>query len=452
MQQFIAALLFFLPAISSVLLQVLSATTSSLLKPIKATATTRPRQCAAKDHLGRNLPKQHLYKIITVIERNAVNDRGASLISKVNGSSEFQFNFNPAWFPIYKDSTRQVEDGLVVRVVDWQRHPEWANAGAMAMVSANFTQQKQQPPRRITADRVNESRISWAGAQPPHRKFGDIWGAADPRITYRAYNQQYYLTWDNCTKNCWPQRVTYLSTCAIPECHPLDPTASWTFHGAVFPFPYTSGAALLFRDDDDDANKENDNAPSHLAFVCNSNTADQIFVAESGDGLHWSIPANKSEQILLQGRPGCWDASGIAAGPQPERLQSSGDYLLIYNIDTGFPYHPNPLGRCAVGWAILDGNDPTHVVARAEEPLLTPTLPWEMCNATGKGPECQVPRVVFATGLRPLSSSSSNGALGLWEDEFYVIYGGADTVVGVAKIKVQFREGGLYTTVDGATG
>ena len=31
------------------------------------------------------------------------------------------------------------------------------------------------------------------------------------------------------------------------------------------------------------------------------------------------------------------------SGPQPERL-SNGDYLFIYNIDTGFPYKANPLG------------------------------------------------------------------------------------------------------------
>jgi predicted GH43/DUF377 family glycosyl hydrolase len=71
----------------------------------------------------------------------------------------------------------------------------------------------------------------------------------------------------------------------------------------------------------------------------------------------------------MAGRPGEWDASGVASGPQPERL-STGDYLMLYNIDTGFPYHPNPLGRCAVGWVVLDGADPARIVARAEEPLL----------------------------------------------------------------------------------
>lgn len=126
----------------------------------------------------------------------------------------------------------------------------------------------------------------------------------------------------------------------------------------------------------------------------------------------------------MNGRPGCWDAKGVAAGPQPERL-SNGDYLYIYNIDTGFPYHPNPLGRCAIGWAILDRDDPTLIVARSNGPILTADLPWEQCPGQQKSYSCQEPMVVFSTGLKPLG-----------DDQFYVLYGGADTDVGVAKIKV----------------
>jgi hypothetical protein len=59
-------------------------------------------------------------------------------------------------------------------------------------------------------------------------------------------------------------------------------------HGQVFPFPYTSGASLLFRDDNADG------AP-HLAFVCNSNTAAQILLAESQDGITWAKPKNASK-------------------------------------------------------------------------------------------------------------------------------------------------------------
>ena len=120
-------------------------------------------------------------------------------------------------------------------------------------------------------------------------------------------------------------------------------------------------------------------------------------------------------------RPSSWDHYGVAPAGQPARL-STGDYLFLYNIDTGFPYHPNPLGRCAVGWAVLDGADPSRIVARAEAPLLVPVLPYEAdCAAQG----CQQPWVVFSTGLKPLGG-----------DEFLVLYGGGDSVVGAARIVV----------------
>jgi predicted GH43/DUF377 family glycosyl hydrolase len=121
----------------------------------------------------------------------------------------------------------------------------------------------------------------------------------------------------------------------------------------------------------------------------------------------------------------------VAAGPQPERL-SSGDYLLLYNIDTGFPYKPSPLGRCAVGWAILDGANPARIVARAAGPLLTPVIAWETCGGEGgKGPwpKCQEPEVVFSTGMKPLGN-----------DEFLILYGGADSVVGVARVAVTMAQ------------
>ena len=262
---------------------------------------------------------------------------------------------------------------------------------------------------------------SGKGGGPNSSHIGEMWGAVDPRVTYRPYNKLYYVTWDNCTKHCWPQRITYLSTTINPYSSMEE---EWKFHGPVFPFPYTSGAAMLFRDDDNNDNEQS-SSPPHLAFVCNSNTADTIFIVESYNGINWTIPKAGRTKVLMKGRQGCWDEKGVAIGPQPERL-SNGDYLLIYNIDTGYPYHPNPLGRCAIGWAILDSNDPTTIVARANQPLIIATQPWETCSQSQNNKTCNVPMVVFASGLKPLG-----------DDKFYIIYGGADSVVMVSTIKVE---------------
>ena len=137
-----------------------------------------------------------------------------------------------------------------------------------------------------------------------------------------THASRYYLTWDNCTHNCEPTRSTLLSTTLNPH----DP-AGWTLHGPVLPGKYTGGAALLFRDD---AEANGRGSATHYAFVSDSNTAGSIMLATSSDGLQWV-----ENGTFMTGRKECWDEA-VAAGPQPERL-STGDYLIIYNIDTGFP-------------------------------------------------------------------------------------------------------------------
>ena len=81
---------------------------------------------------------------------------------------------------------------------------------------------------------------------------------------------------------------------------------------------------------------------------------------------------------------------------------------------------------------MLDGGDPSRIIARAPAPLLTPVASWETCGGeAGKGayPKCQEPEVVFSTGMKPLGG-----------DEFLIIYGGADSVVGTARVAVTFAQ------------
>ena len=84
------------------------------------------------------------------------------------------------------------------------------------------------------------------------------------------------------------------------------------------------------------------------------------------------------------------------------------------------------VAAAAIGWAILDKNDPTKIVARSTDALLISELPYETCGGEkNKGRACQEPLVMFSTGLKPLGN-----------DEFYILYGSADTSVGMTKIKV----------------
>lgn len=169
-------------------------------------------------------PRQHHYDV-SVLARDAVGG-GRSLISKANGSSDFTYNFNTAWFPPPLHGAHSAyDDGLVVRVVDCNPnhmncsafpHQNWANMGGLAVVNASLRrgargsnsahnsahngdredhggggpESPQFPP--LSAAHVTEAAITWAGGTPPLPSDAPEWGAADPRIVYRPSNGHYY--------------------------------------------------------------------------------------------------------------------------------------------------------------------------------------------------------------------------------------------------------------------
>jgi hypothetical protein len=140
-----------------------------------------------------------------------------------------------------------------------------------------------------------------------------------------------------------------------------------------------------------------------------------LSLVSSHDLVRWRF-----EGPLLQTRPDMWDNATLSAGPAPVRLQD-GNWLLLYDVDNLWPVaNPKPLpawGRCALGWAVLDGKNLTNVLARAPKPLVHAELPWETAGAT--------PEVVYSEGIQPLG-----------DDQFIVYAGGGDRVVEAFSIEV----------------
>ena len=336
-----------------------------------------------------NGSERGLYSV-AVVQRTLGKD-GGSLISKVNGSSDLEYNFNTAWFP----ANGNVSEGLVVRVQDKHFYHH-----SIAIVAANLSSS------HPTTERVTPESICWPGFAPPPKN--SFWGPIDPRIAYRPATKLYYLSWDNATNGC-AFRQTQLSTSPNPFNH-----TSWNHHGPVLAGAShqasTAGASFLFSE-----------PSAHLAFVSTGTMAhpgwEQVLVvARSSDTLHWDVetctitadnrccndtfaitlnttthnrtsssshclghnccsptpectdPEAKhcthptpgvGRRVLLAPRPGCWDSGAICGGPQPERL-SNGNFLHIYNHDSHS--YTTPVGRCAFGWAILDRDDPTQVI------------------------------------------------------------------------------------------
>ncbi|MGE5041726.1 MAG: hypothetical protein ACM3IJ_02380 [Candidatus Levyibacteriota bacterium] len=108
--------------------------------------------------------------------------------------------------------------------------------------------------------------------------------------------------------------------------------------------------------------------------------------------------------IIAQARKDRWDnvKIGIAAPP----IETEHGWVLLYHgvQEPGFYYK--------TGAMLLDYNDPRKILARTEDPVFDPEMPYEL---TG-----QVPNVVFACGAVVI-----NGII-------YLYYGGGDSVVGVA--------------------
>ena len=111
-----------------------------------------------------------------------------------------------------------------------------------------------------------------------------------------------------------------------------------------------------------------------------------------------------------------FEAVKIGAGPPPIRIPEG--WLLIHHGVTGqlLPgVDHQPLVNYAAGAMILSADDPSVVLARTSEPLLSAELAAERVGI--------VPNVVFPTAIEEI-----DGAL-------FVFYGMADSRIGVAALE-----------------
>lgn len=111
-----------------------------------------------------------------------------------------------------------------------------------------------------------------------------------------------------------------------------------------------------------------------------------------------------------------WEESKIGAGPAPVRTEEG--WLLIHHGVAGeirgSAFTPQKSVRYAAGAMVLDGDDPSTVLARTSEPLLEPEVAEETTGI--------VSNVVFPTAIAAIDGVD------------HVFYGMADTAIGVARL------------------
>ena len=132
-----------------------------------------------------------------------------------------------------------------------------------------------------------------------------------------------------------------------------------------------------------------------------------IFLSESPDLIYWG----RHRHVMGRGRE-WWESVKIGAGPAP--IETTEGWLLLYHgvsgTCNGFVY--------SMGGAILDIDEPSRVLYRCENYLLTPEAPYETAGF--------VPNVVFPCATL---QDEETGRIAIY-------YGAADTHVGLAFTEV----------------
>ena len=123
-----------------------------------------------------------------------------------------------------------------------------------------------------------------------------------------------------------------------------------------------------------------------------------IWISYSEDLTYWG-----EERVVMTPRGGHWDASRI--GPSTVPIHTPHGWLLVYYgaKDTS----AGPLYR--LGAALLDLDDPSHVIARSNVPILSPREKYERVG--------DLPNMIFSCGAVTT------------DDELCIYYGGSDSCI-----------------------
>lgn len=141
-----------------------------------------------------------------------------------------------------------------------------------------------------------------------------------------------------------------------------------------------------------------------------------VHLATSDDMTHWK-PLETPEGAMLTimtPRNGFFDSALTEVGSQS--VLTKNGIVVLYNGKNEKPDKGDPSlnkGVYSGGEALFDAKDPTHLIARLDKPFITPVYPWEKTGLYRSG-------TTFVEGLA------------LFHNQWFLYFGCADSVVGVA--------------------
>jgi beta-1,2-mannobiose phosphorylase / 1,2-beta-oligomannan phosphorylase len=148
-----------------------------------------------------------------------------------------------------------------------------------------------------------------------------------------------------------------------------------------------------------------DQPPANIVYIA-FDTLEQIW-----DQAYWQKWYSHYQDYILPIERLNTDHIEIGAVP----VKTDDGWILVYSHIQNYQ---DPDERIfGIEALLLDLQDPTRIIGRTEEPFLTPQLEYETKGI--------IPNVIFPSGAI------------IEKDELWVFYGGADTVVAMAKIRLE---------------
>jgi len=218
---------------------------------------------------------------------------------------------------------------------------------------------------------------------PPHHP-EELWGIEDPRITYLKELNEYIIAYTAWSKS--GPLVSLATTKDFRTFYRIGPVLPPdNKDAAVFPVRFNGKWAMI-----------------HRPSISTPGAISWMWISFSYDLKYWG-----EHHPLMPARPGgWWDSSKIGLATPP--IETPQGWLILYHgVRTTAA---GGLYRC--GLALLDLEDPTRVIRRSSEWVLSPEEPYERFGDVGD--------VVFPCGWV------------LQDDTVRLYYGAADTCVALA--------------------
>jgi predicted GH43/DUF377 family glycosyl hydrolase len=304
---------------------------------------------------------------------------------------ESMATFNPA--AIVKDDTIRVLYRAEEKLGEKEIGGHTSRIG-LAVSADGRTYERQTEPV-FYPDQDDQQKFEWPG------------GVEDPRIV-ETENGTYVLTYTQ-----WNRKVPRLAIATSPD------LTSWTKHGPVFE-EYDNGK-YHNRETKSGAIVTTIKNGKLVAAKINEKYwmyfgVPHVWLASSDDLLDWTPVEDYTGQLapVLSPRPGYFDSWLVEAGPPP--VLTDDGIVVLYNAGNSQNIGEEDLGNRVYtgGQALFDANEPWKLLDRSDEPFIKPELPFEKSGQYKDG-------TTFVEGLV------------YFDDVWYLYYGTADSMVGVAR-------------------